>query len=271
MDSFLIDIVRISFYFNKIGEHMQQLKNAPVSELVFGLTLKEKIPDSEIIQIVNYFLEAYPLFEIAPPIANEWMNGFQVVPEFDISTSGQVLYRLRSSDRRFLVQLQNNKIFFNWIRDDLEPVGNYPGFSKLYGIFSSVLRNAEEISGMAFRDITKYYEVTYHDRLFWQEIIGTISNIDQIMNVNLPSIPLIEGLNNIFSNFTYHNPRIGGYGSIAINTSTAIDGKQLLRFESMIRGYVNEISMDEWFKLGHDFQNGIFESSFKQSILERWR
>lgn len=252
---------------------MDKLSKAPVSEVVFGITLlNNRISDSDIISLLNEYKVKYPNIEITPPLANEWLVDYKILPEIDILKSGQILYRLRSSDKKYLIQLQGNKFYLNWIRQDEEDVGNYPGFSKILAVFNEL---KEVIVSFLKHDIfennIKYYELSYHDRFEWQEYIENISQIEKIMNFNPPKIGIDTGFNNVFSQYTYQNDMIGGYGSLSINTSTSIKNKQLLRFESIIRGVLPDASSNSWFKMGHDIQNKIFLNTFKDLILDTWR
>lgn len=247
-----------------------EYKNAPVSEVVIGLNYKKSIfTEDELFQINTVLSEKYPNVEILPPINIETLNGYQLQVGFDIPSSGQILYRRRTKNRDWLVQVQQNKIYLNWIRDDTIPVGNYPGFSSIIDTFYELLN---QISILLSKDLYKdvaLCDLTYHDRFSWQDYITDLSKINDILDISIPKIPN-ENNNNIFTKFTYPIQRINGFGIISINTATnPTNVKQILRIETSLRGKTKDVK--EWFINAHAIQNSIFESIFRDDLRQQWK
>ncbi len=196
------------------------------------------------------------------------MSGFQITQELNPERMGSVLIRLRSD--HWMCQVQANKIYLNWIRPDHEPVGNYPGYTAIYRRFGKAL-DALSLSSADFTtDSVKYYDLSYHDRLEWQEYIASLSDVHRIMRLKPPEIETIEGLNNLISRYTYRYDPLGGYGIFAVNTATDARGKQVLRIESILRGITPRHSSDTWFTEAHMVQYDHFSRIFTPEILAQW-
>jgi uncharacterized protein (TIGR04255 family) len=250
---------------------MKRYPKAPVSEVIFGVTFSEKrLSIRDLFDGQQALSDKYPRVEIRPPLVDEWMSGFQITQELNPDRTGAVLIRLRSDDDNWMCQIQVNKVYLNWIRPDHEPVGNYPGYTAVYRKFGDLL-NALSLGFSEFTsDSVKYYDLTYHDRLEWQEYIDSLSDAYKIMRFRPPEIETPEGLNNSFSRYTYSYDSLGGYGIFAVNTATAATGKQVLQLESTLRGITPHQSSDAWFNAAHMVQYDHFSRIFTPEILEQW-
>ncbi|MDR0574293.1 MAG: TIGR04255 family protein [Tannerella sp.] len=243
---------------------------APVSEVILGITYgANKIPVDKLFQISSMFSTDFPFVEICPPLILDELNGFRLQPMAATIGAGPFLIRRRTNDAKWLLQIQSNMIYLNWIRKDDEPVGVYIGFSKVKDFFATIL---EKISGVVDVKVDHLlYELSYHDRVEWQGIISDISEISAIMNVASPPKFSSEGYNNLFSRYTYHASDMGGYGLLGINTDTSVSQKQLIRFESNLRGIIPQKTFDEWMTLAHQKQLTIFESCFSEKLRDLWK
>jgi uncharacterized protein (TIGR04255 family) len=243
---------------------------APVSEVILGITYgNNKISVDKLFQISSMFSEEFSAVEIRPPLILEELNGFRLQPMMADIGAGPFMVRRRTHDAKWLLQIQSNKIYLNWIRKDDEPVGAYIGFSKVKERFDAIL---EKISG--FVDVKTdhlQYELSYHDRVEWQDIISDISEINTIMNVAPPPKFFSEGYNNLFSRYTYHASDIGGYGLLGINTDTSVSQKQVIRVESNLRGIFPQKTFDEWMTIAHEKQLLIFENCFNEKLRDSWK
>ena len=248
---------------------MKYLK-APVSEVIIGITFGvNKMPVDKLFQINSMFSTEFPIVEICPPLVFEELNGFQIQPMASDLGAGPFLVRRRTNDAKWLLQIQSNKIYLNWIRKDDEPVGTYFGFSKIKEFYIAIL---EKISGVAdVKTNHSLYDLSYHDRVEWQSIIPDISEINAIMNTMSPPKFSEEGYNNLFSRYTYPASDIGGYGLLGINTDTSVSQKQVIRFESNLRGIIPQKTFDEWMTLAHQKQLSIFESCFSEKLKDLWK
>jgi uncharacterized protein (TIGR04255 family) len=243
---------------------------APVSEVILGITYGvNKIPVDKLFQISSMFSMEFPIVEICPPLILEELKGFRLQPMVVDIGAGPFLVRRRTSDAKWLLQIQSNKIYLNWIRKDDEPVGAYIGFSKVKESFDAILEKISKVVDVKMNH--SLYELSYHDRVEWQGIIPDISEINTIMNVASPPKLFAEGYNNLFSRYSYLTSEMGGYGLLSINTDTSVSQKQVIRFESNLRGIIPQKTFDEWMALAHKKQLLIFESCFSEKLRDLWK
>jgi uncharacterized protein (TIGR04255 family) len=246
---------------------------APISEVIMGISYQNaKIPVDLVLKNA-LFSEEFPMTEIVMPLVLETLQGFQIHSYFNQNVTGPFLIRRKVKDSKWLLQIQGNMIYLNWIRLDTEPVGTYVGFSAIKDKFSSLLSVIEAVAPVNLRDDIALCDLTYHDRVIWQSEITDLSQIGRIMNINTPPKFSEQGYNNIFSRFTFHDSELNGFGLININTDTAVDGQQqLIKVESNLRGAITtECDVDTWFERAHTKQNDIFEQIFKEEIKAKWR
>jgi uncharacterized protein (TIGR04255 family) len=243
---------------------------APISEVFMGVCYNNtKIP-VDLILNKALFNEEFPNIGIVEPIILEVLNNFQIRPNY---TPNFIPFRIRrwSSDNTWLLQIQANMIFFNWIRLDDEPVGTYAGFSTVKEKFFSILDTIEKDLKINLHNDIELCELTYYDRVKWQSEISDLSEIDKIMNINSPPKFSDDGYNNVFSRYTYHDSELNGFGFININTDTAKGGEQIIKLESNLRGNLaNNYVIETWFEQAHDKQLNIFDKIFTKEIKEKW-
>jgi uncharacterized protein (TIGR04255 family) len=111
---------------------------APISEVIMGVIYKKgKIPVDFILKNA-LFSEEFPTIELVQPLFLEILNGFQVRQNFD-PNSGPYRVHKWSNDSKWLLQIQANMLFLNWIRLDTEPIGTYGGFSSVKNKFFQFL------------------------------------------------------------------------------------------------------------------------------------
>ncbi|MBR1639796.1 MAG: TIGR04255 family protein [Treponema sp.] len=246
---------------------MQYLK-APVSEVVLGITFNKPIFTNDELFVINSLLqEGYPNLELLPPLNLEKLEGYLLQTTFDIQITGQVLYRRRNKENTRLIQVQQNAIYYNWIRLDSVPVGDYPGYDVIYNEYIGILDMLEKHLNKHFDKNIAFFDLTYHDRFFWEDYLTTLSNVNTIMDISVPQI--FNNCNNIFSKYTYPLPIKNNFCILNLSTATSpIEMKQILHFESNIRG--TGLPFNEWFEMAHKNQNQIFETIFKESLKSKW-
>jgi uncharacterized protein (TIGR04255 family) len=168
---------------------------APISEVIIGINYRNaRIPVDTILNSA-LFSEEFPTIEIARPLILEMLQGFQIQLHLEQNTA-PFLVRRRAKDLKWLLQIQNNMIYLNWIRLDTEPVGTYAGFSMIKNKFLSILSKIENIAPVHLRDDIALCDLTYHDRVKWQSEIAELSQINQIMNIGSPPKFSDHGYNN---------------------------------------------------------------------------
>lgn len=213
------------------------------------------------------------------PLVDEELIGFQLNTTLNPQATGPFLHHLSTDDERWLIQLQQNKLYFNWIKKDDQPVGAYPGFSTVYKRFEDVYQQATAPTKKALSDISidqliKTYSLLYQDRLFWEAHIADLSQIGRILRINTPSVPGANKEsyfpNNIAAKYTVPIKEIGGFANINITTHTS-DGRQMLILQCELKGKVENQDAKQWFQNSHEIQVKFFEQIFHQDILSQWQ
>lgn len=249
----------------------QEYKNAPVSEVIFGVTFNHQVIDVEaLFELRQIFKDEFPILELKNPLSDAYLEESKLVTEIEVDRVGPFRLRMRSTSSDWLIQMQLNKIYFNWIRKDSDEVGNYPGYNKIKERFKSILRIVLEESNTMKRDVD-YFDLTYHDRLLWQNYVDSLNNVDEIINLVVPKINTEEDFNNLINKYTYHAPSLDGYGILNLNTNTSIENQQILKFEKILRGYDKFENLENWFNKAHEQQLRAFKNTFTEKILEQWR
>lgn len=244
---------------------------APISEVIIGIGYKE--PKISLDSVLGSALlsDKFPILEINPPLL------FTELKEFQLQTlispnGGSILARRKTANQKWLVQIQADMIFLNWIRPDTEPVtpGHYIGFTAVKENFFSILSTlGEHLKQNLLDNDIAFCHLSYLDRFPWQSEMSELSQIDSIMNISTPPKFSDEGYNNIFSRFTFHDSSLHGFGLININTSTSFDGSQIMRIESDLQGNPAD-GLENWLECAHLKQREIFEQLFKEGIKKTW-
>lgn len=266
-------------------EKVIKYNKAPISELICGITFNSGLLSNAniIYEIINTYKSDYPNITLNPPLADEELSDYKLNRNINSNNTGAILYRLKSLDGKWLLQLQNNKVYLNWVRADNKSVGSYPGFDLIYEQFNTICKHVVEKIVESDKDIDigkyiKQFELQYQDRINYQEHITDLSGIQQLIEIKPPVFPPFgledENIcpNNINSRYTYPMRKLGGHGTIAINTMTdTLFNDQLLVLESCVKGKIETISMDEWFNIVNKIQVKLFESLFTGSTLDKWK
>lgn len=248
-----------------------KFSKAPVSEVIIGVTFSSGILQLPLLFDVSRVLKKdYPIYELKSPLANQYLEGFRIVTEMNDSHSGPFRIFQRSESRDFLIQIQSNKVYLNWVRKDEESVGNYPGYNAIKTKFDLLLQKVKKIVPHKNFDID-YLDLTYQNRFEWKTYIERLSDIDKIMNLSAPSVVKENALNYLKSEYTYLSPKLNGYGQIQVSSSTTLNDNQILKFQSTLRGNNKDDDQSDWYENAHQDQINLFESIFKEEILESWK
>ena len=247
-----------------------EFNQAPISEVVLGITFKDRVMSiQELFGFTEILKESYPILEIRNPLANQRLVDFKHITEIDNEKVSPFRVFQRTEDTNYLVQYQGNKIMFNWIRKDEKNVGYYPGFSLIKDKFDIILK-----SFFKYLDTTSFevdfYDLTYQDRIKWNSYIPDLGQISEIMKLTPPNI-LIDGLNNLSSEYTYKAPSVNGYGILELTTATSLEDDQILKFQNTLRGHDALDNIDKWFSIAHENQVATFKKVFKPVVLEQWK
>lgn len=247
-------------------------KKAPLSEVIFGFTYKSRMfSDDELFLMNNLFSEEFPIVEIVAPLIIEDLRNFQLFPIINPTLTGTILYRRRTSERNWLLQMQGNAIYLNWIRQDSAPVGNYIGYNAIFDKFLKIIEAIENLLHKSLKENIYLLDLTYQDRINWQSYKNDLNSVSDIMNIQTPPITSDSIYNNIFSKYTQKKDSLNGFGIVNINTATSMAGNQVFRIETIYRGHPLTSDIKTWFDTAHNEQTDFFTSLFKENVLDSWR
>jgi uncharacterized protein (TIGR04255 family) len=245
--------------------------NAPISEVIFGITLKRPIEESS--RIISFYCEKlyekYPKFELSNPISDYIISEIGTVKlHFDPVLTGQALFRFRSDDRKFLIQIQKNKLYLNWIRGDEETVGHYPGFNNLYTKFNDILQNYLCFIEQSYDGIISC-DLTYHNRIDLNAMFKKKFTVNNLFSFALPMFGERQ------LNLSYNVSELIDKKNFFLNTKIETlnrDEKNVLRYEHMIQS-IDDLNMiyTDWFNEAHKIQIHSFEKTFSKKVLETWK
>jgi uncharacterized protein (TIGR04255 family) len=180
------------------------------------------------------------------------------------------LYRLRNNEGSRLIQIQGNKIYFNWIRPDIQkPDGHYPGYEAVFKEFSSFIDLALNGVSPELKNKISYYELTYQDRVFYLDYIASLSEINKLLNIN---VDMIDSSNEVVQ-FNFGQTEIlneeKDIGILNISKAISLDVKKdIISIEYSVLG--NSIDMVNWFEKSRQRQNEVFRKLINKTILESW-
>jgi uncharacterized protein (TIGR04255 family) len=242
-----------------------------ISEVICGVTLKEPVLGKAgyIFELVNTLKPDYPVIRYANPLADGELKDFVLETSLNHDQTGHILYQLNTNDLHWLVQIQFNKFFHSWVRRNDEDVGSYPGYTEIYKKFSLLKTLIHDISKTELA--VKFYELTYQDRIFWQNYICDLSEVDRILKIKMPVIKTgnrIYSPNNIFSKCTIPIDKVGGFALVSVNTATAKNNRQIISFQCTIRGLNEHLTVNEWYETAHVIQIDLFNDFFDQKVQQ---
>ena len=243
---------------------------APISEVIFGVAFNK--PLKNVTEIVDFYCSNYktsfPILELSNPIADVIIHeNDKTEVSLNPNLTGQAIFRFRSEDKHYLLQIQKNKLYFNWIRQDDELTGNYPGFSDLYSKFINITNELKKGYFNNNDNFYKSFDLTYHDRFKINDFLS--GNLDKILKINIKnygdkilhfSDKTTEIINVISSRCTRN-----------IETLFNQQNEKLLRFECTMQSFDNnKLTLEKWFKKAHELQNKIFIDTFNEDLLKLW-
>lgn len=247
---------------------------APVVELICGIQfdfINNIFPlVSNLYKIVK---SDYPTVEEKQPMA----------VTFDIASFGNVSkeqlkgalirYWLVSKRGDMLIQLQNNRFFYNWRKNENE-LNVYPHFEEVYSNFKKFFDT--------FLDICVSNEVKININQLELTYLDHINPHDfNIENGLLSEIYTFYKTDTIFKNtnrfnITFSSPLevCGGHFNININSAIKKPTEELIIvMDSTIRGMLNQQvkDIDTWFKTAHDCIGEQFLKLTTQKAKTIWQ
>jgi flagellar biosynthesis regulator FlaF len=250
---------------------------APISELIIGINFNERVFNEILIhKFINNFILEYPRIEYLTPLPDESLESDKNLLAFDNNSakSGIVLHRLRNESGSELIQIQGDKLYFNWIRtDDKNPEDQYKGFSKNYNIFKKLLAYLIEHTSEDILTQISYIDLTYHDRIIWTNYISDLSEIENLLNIKLNINILNESKLNVCNTRFISKLEEGkGFITLSINTDYLHNNQnKILGVECSIKEFDIKSDIDILFVKLRDNQYTIFKNIINGKILEKWQ
>lgn len=250
-----------------------EYKNAPLSECICGVIFSNNIfTDDDLFKINSLFSEDFPIVEIHPPLFIEDVVNNHLQPVMNPTISGQILYRRRTTNHKWLLQIQKNLVYLNWIRTDAESVGDYVGFGTVFDKFKNILNKIKkELNIDVYADI-HICDITYNDRIELSEKgIPDLNDLGNYLNISVPTFPYET--NRILFNHrdSFIDKEIQGFGIIDLNSVLNLQNKESLQLGIVLRGGISQVGFDKWFEQAHLKQHSIFKAIVKPKLLEKWK
>jgi len=244
---------------------------APISECICGIAFKHSIfSDDEVFKINSELSNKFPTVTICAPLIIEKYEDGQIQPIFTPDVTGQILYRRKTRDKKWLMQIQKNILYLNWIRTDGEMVGSYVGFSTVFKQFIDLINDIEEIVKKDIRKQACFYDLTYRDRIELDSADKT-NEISDVLTVSIPS----DACSGTFDSFAMRNSfsdkDLNGFGIMDINTAVTIEQKRVLNLGLILRGQDFKQQIETWFDEAHKQQLTYFEKMVQPAMLEQWK
>lgn len=248
----------------------QVYKNAPISEVILGRYYSGNLYSVDIIVKLNeLFSKDYPNVHACQPLIIEFLNANGVVkniPNFDFVP---VLYRRFAQDNSYLIQLQSNCFYLNWIRQDNQKVGNYPGFEAVYKKYQEEYKKVVETTGIQNQN-EEILELSYIDRFPY----SSLEDIYFYLTLEKPQFLDKDNYFAINLNYVLHLTELNGCAFISIATVKGENGHPMIETRYIIRGQVNinsELnSAEKWYKAAHIQQKDFFDNMFTEKAKEAW-
>lgn len=250
-----------------------EYKKAPISEVIFGLNYnKRKFSDIDVFAVNHFLSENFPIAEFVPPLDDQIMYDDNIVSQLDVSKTGTVMYRRLSIDRNKMIQLQGNKIYYNWIRQDNDngDTNLYPGFDMLFPDFLKVITEIESLLKKKIDDDILMFDLTYQDRL----IVGNSgSNLatDVYNDIKISNFGFLDSTDilSVNQSSSFKDSSLNGYGIVSVSSSSYLDKDSIISTQIVLRGA--GMDMIGWMEKAHEKQLQIFESIFSERLSGKWK
>jgi uncharacterized protein (TIGR04255 family) len=238
-----------------------RLRNSPVAEVIIGAQFDGTPFDSEF--VFNFYDEIkheYPHILEQPPVPSVFQQG-----DVNVQTMLEgfnVRRFLFSLDQSKLIQIQPNRLLFNWRKiNNIE----YPHFNSVVEKFLNVSDKIKEKRNL--NQLINQLEVTYVDHIFVEDFNVHDYNPISVFNfINYKSpIKHLE--------HTMMFPVDDLNGSITINLRSGLNienNKKLWVLESTCRGFKRGIPMNEWLDIAHSKLLDVFFEITTDEAKLKW-
>ncbi|MEL3908822.1 MAG: TIGR04255 family protein [Treponemataceae bacterium] len=251
--------------------------NPPVVEVVFGLNFDfTKLSPRQMFDISVLFSKDFPREEVVPitliPNIEDKSSYSKQGVLGNIEDYGFAMIRKKTKNNDWLIQFQQNRFYFNWIRNnDLKEKSNYAGFNEAFKKFNDTINKINKSLNVELTEKVKYLELSYLDVFSFEK---TSEDISGLISFSLPSVLAKDAE---FTNSYSHNEnRINGKCFMSMSSQNLVD-KTFRNVEKKVVvninliGKMDSLSFDKWFTTAHDIQNEMFNKIFTNQAKEGWK
>lgn len=254
------------------NENIVEFDKPPVSEVIFGIGFKapEGFREAHFGLFWNEIRDEFPVAEIKTPIAPPPPEHLQI----DLSTAPPQRHFFRSGDGSELLQIQSNRLLFNWIKIGDAP---YPRYRKVYPRFTSLCdRFSRFLTENSFeKPIIRELRLEYLNHIAKDQIWKTPSDVHKIF----PDFRVARrGRRFLISPQTfnlqvrYPMEREGTHLDVALRTGRR-ELEELITLQLSVIGAVEEPSDKEirsWFDMAREAIDLSFTDLASPRAKEAW-
>lgn len=278
----LVEILTIRAYFLKaMVKTLVKFSNPPVVEVVCGqqfATIREW--RSHHYGLFWQTLEGdLPVVEDKPPLPTgfELPLGPASPPKFEYMDSFLPRVWFHSQDRRKMVQVQNDRLLFNWRKSGEDH--NYPSFEVVkreFDKYSSKFSDFLKSAGFAPLN-TNQYEVTYVNHIGPKNGFAQFGNDELFADHKRHTAKdrLLGPTESINLRWTYAMPK--GWGRLTAHAQTAflpdVNNEKIIRFDVTARGWPGPGTKEreEWFLMAHEWITRGFTEMTSPDAHKLWQ
>jgi len=234
-------------------------KNPPIEELVFGVQFNTNILNSHIIyEIVKSKENEFPIIEDHPALPSiiEKTNTVRI--------TNSTRQHLINKNGNKLIQLQGDRVLFNWKQNNNE---EYPQYESVFKEFCVILNEINSIKNIL--DSINQLEIVYLDHIKVKDFGNDNYRINDIFTFgNIP-----YELNHL--QFDYSIPLDNLNGNVIVRTNSATHNEtneKLIIINTTIRGmYEPPMNMEQWFEEAHSQIRKIFLETTTNNAKKIWK
>lgn len=225
------------------------INNAPIVELVVGFHFSGIIlSHQEIYSFYNSIKDYYPIIQEHPPIFIE--KQFESTRDRQLPLYNARKFFLNSTENK-LIQIQLDKIFFNWRKSN--DGDQYPHFDQVLKEFIEIVKKLKPLEELA-KNIAQL-EVTYLDHIWIDHFGNGDFNPKDIFNL----FNIKRAVTSMRSTFVLPVSEIEG--NISFDLKSGFDGvlkRKLFVLETNCRGTLADKTIEDWFDCAHKNIHNLF-------------
>lgn len=243
---------------------MQYLK-APISEVVFGLNFDfQKITPKQILEIDTLFAAEFSDEEVLPVTLIPNLKAPDQSFFSDPTSYGYLMLRKKTVKKDWMIQIQSNRFYLNWLKDDLSTITNYEGFDQCFKKFSNIITLINEKLNINLKENIKYLELSYMDRFLITELS---TDLDKVISFSLPSV--LPKNADFLNQYKYDEKAINGVCFINFMTEHSAD-KKYINLNVNLVGEIKKLGFEQWFEAAHKKQIELFQEIFTDEAKKVW-